>query len=105
MIITTFVFSVQTTILGLSIVAAVYGFVSYLPNSNLTSLVITYAGDKYAATAVGGTNFIWQFGAVLSPTIAGAVFGSTGSFSAVWIVLIALPVLGILGLFLLRNKQ
>lgn len=105
MIITTFVFSVQTTIVGLSIVAAVYGFVSYLPNSNLTSLVITYAGDKYAATAVGGTNFIWQFGAVLSPTIAGMVFGSTGSFSAVWIVLIVLPVLGILGLFLLRGKH
>ncbi|NLN97680.1 MAG: MFS transporter [Eubacteriaceae bacterium] len=105
MVVTTFVFAKQTTVMGLSLVAALYGFVSYLPNSNLTTLVVYYAGDQYAGTAVGGINFIWQFGAVLSPTIAGAVFEFTGSFNSVWIMLVALPLLGIVSLFSLRSQE
>ncbi|MBK5244210.1 MAG: MFS transporter [Eubacteriaceae bacterium] len=104
MIIATFIFAAQSTVMGLTIAAIVYGFVSYLPNSNLTSLVVDYAGVEHAGTAVGGANFTWQLGAVLSPVIAGAMFQSTGNFSSVWLLLAALPVLGTIGLLFLNKK-
>lgn len=102
MIIITFVFSSQTTLIGLTLAAAAYGFVSYLPNAHLNALVIEYAGDKYAGTASGGTNFFFQLGAVISPAVAGSIFQSTGSFNSVWILLAAAPAVGIIALISLK---
>ncbi|NTW72219.1 MAG: MFS transporter [Eubacteriaceae bacterium] len=102
MIAMTFIFSAQTSSMGLAIAGAVYGFVSYLPTAHLSTLVIEYAGVQNAGTAVGGANFCWQLGAVISPALAGSIFESTGSFSTVWILLAAAPAVGILSLFVLK---
>lgn len=105
MIATTFIFSAQSTVIGLTLAAAAYGFISYLPTCHLTTLVIEYAGVKYAGTSVGGTNFFWQLGAVISPALAGLIFESTGSFSSVWMILAAAPAVGIICLILLKFNK
>lgn len=101
----TFVFSSQKSLMGLTIAAFIYGFVSYLPNAHLTTLVIEYAGDEYAGTAVGGTNFFWQFGAVVSPPLAGQIFAATGSYNSVWMVLAGALVVGMIALLMLKPVE
>ncbi len=100
----TFVFTAQKELTNLKVIAFLYGFVSYLPTAHITALVLEYADDNYTGTAVGGANFFAQLGAVISPPLAGHIFTVTGSYNAVWLVLAAAPVIGIIALFMLKKR-
>lgn len=79
-----FVFGMQTTFTGLMIVGIIFGYVSYLSSTHITTLAISYAGDKYAATTTSIQNLIFQIANVFMPIVCGGIVDSTGQFSGVW---------------------
>lgn len=98
----TLVFSAQTSVVGLSIAAVIYGFVTYLPNAHLTTLMLERARSEFPGTAMGVSNVVWQSGAVVAPAVSGWLFAATNNFSTVWAFLAALCVVGLAPLFFLR---
>lgn len=81
------------------------GFISYLANPQLTTLISNYAGQQWAATANGVANFIFQIASLICPLIAGAVIDWTGNFGMVWWILSAGPVVGIALILAVGEKR
>ena len=71
------------------------GFLSYMANPHLSIWVTQFAGKEWAATATGTTNFVWQLASMIGPLVLGWSIDATGSFSAVWYILSAGPLVGI----------
>lgn len=90
------VFGHQTGRLELSVTAFVFAFCSYIANPQLTILISQFAGTKWAATANGTSNFIFQLASMIAPFVIGWSIDLTGTFSAAWWILAAGPVVGIL---------
>lgn len=88
-------FGQQTGQWGLSIIAFVFAFVSYIANPQLTILISQFAGTQWAATANGTSNFIFQLASMISPFVIGWSIDLTGAFSAAWWILAAGPLVGI----------
>ncbi|MBP2654778.1 MAG: major facilitator superfamily 1 [Firmicutes bacterium] len=63
------------------------GYVTYLVNSPLNILITDVAGKAWAATAIGSTNFIFQFASMICPLIVGLSIDFTGTFSASWYII------------------
>ncbi|MHB8075848.1 MFS transporter [Desulfosporosinus fructosivorans] len=57
-------------------------------------LITSHAGLKSSATAVGTTNFVFQMASMIAPLVLGWSIDFTGSFSSVWWILAAGPLLG-----------
>jgi sugar phosphate permease len=98
----TIYFGSQTTLSMLNIAGLVYGFCSYAANPHLSLMVSEFAGKEWAATANGITNFIFQLASMIGPFILGGVIDLTGTFSTVWYLMAAGPIIGILVLLPLR---
>lgn len=92
----TLVFGYQSGVLMLCIVGFIFGFVSYSANPHLTVLVSQFAGQQYAATANGTSNFIFQMASIIAPWICGWTIDVTGNFTIAWWILAAGPIVGIL---------
>ena len=73
----------------------IFGFVSYLSNPHLTILISEFAGKKYAGLANGTTNVIFQFAPMIGPYVMGWSIDATGSFTTVWWMMAAGPLVGI----------
>jgi MFS transporter, ACS family, hexuronate transporter len=92
----TVVFGYQTDLTMLCAMGFVFGFCSYLANPHLTILISEFAGKQWAATANGASNVIFQTAPMIGPVVMGWSIDTTGSFSTVWWVMAAGPLLGIL---------
>jgi MFS transporter, ACS family, hexuronate transporter len=92
----TILFGYQKTIPMLSIMGFIFGFCSYLANPHLTAMISEFAGKQWAATANGTSNFIFQMASMIGPVVMGWSIDVTKSFSSVWWIMAAGPLLGIL---------
>jgi MFS transporter, ACS family, hexuronate transporter len=92
----TILFGHQKSIAMLSVVGFFFGFCSYLSNPHLTVMISEFAGKKWAATANGTSNFIFQMAPIIAPVVMGWSIDVTGAFASVWWIMAAGPVLGIL---------
>jgi MFS transporter, ACS family, hexuronate transporter len=92
----TVVFGYQTDLTMLCVMGFLFGFCSYLANPHLTILISEFAGKQWAATANGASNVIFQIASMIGPAVMGWSIDTTGSFSAVWWVMAAGPLVGIL---------
>lgn len=89
-------FGSQQTITALSVVGFLFGFCSYLANPHLTVMISEFAGKKWAATANGTSNFIFQMASIIGPLVMGWSIDVTGSFASVWWIMAAGPALAVL---------
>lgn len=101
----TILFGYQTTMIMLSVMGFLFGFCSYLANPQLTVLVSEFAGKEWAATANGTANFFFQFASMIGPVVLGWSIDFSGSFSSVWWIMAAGPLLGILLLLPVRPEN
>lgn len=92
----TLIFGHQTTAAWLMVTGFIFGFVSYVSNPQLTILISEFAGKKYAGLANGSSNVIFQFAPMIGPFVMGWSIDTTGSFSSVWWMMAAGPLVGIL---------
>lgn len=100
----TIIFGYMHSIGALYFMGFMVGFLSYLANPHLSVLVTQFAGKKWAATATGTTNFVWQLASMIGPVILGWSIDATGSFSSVWYILSAGPLIGVLLLLGIREN-
>lgn len=92
----TVLFGSQTTIASLTVVGFFFGFISYLANPHLTTMISEFAGREFSATANGASNFVFQMASLIGPWIMGWAIDVTGQFATVWWIMAAGPLLGIL---------
>lgn len=103
--IVTLLFGFQTNLNVLMIVGFAFGFVSYLPNAHLNALTLKYAPQHLAGSVMGVQNCIFQLASILSPIVIGFSVDLTGAFRACWFTLAAAPLLGIVFLFMIKDKN
>lgn len=101
----TVIFGYQTSMTMLILFGFVFGFCSYLANPQLTVMISEFAGKEWAATANGTANFIFQLAPMIGPVVLGWSIDVTGSFSSVWWIMAAGPLLGILLLLPVRPEN
>ncbi|MFZ5646585.1 MAG: MFS transporter [Bacillota bacterium] len=101
----TVIFGYQTSMTMLIIFGFAFGFCSYLANPHLTVMISEFAGKEWAATANGTANFIFQLAPMIGPVILGWSIDVSGSFSSVWWIMAAGPLLGILLLLPVRPEN
>jgi MFS transporter, ACS family, hexuronate transporter len=99
------VFGYQDTLGLLSVVGFVLGFTSYIANPQLTVLISQFAGKEWAATANGTSNFVFQLAPMIGPFLLGWTIDVTGSFSTVWWILAAGPLVGIVLMLPVRQDE
>jgi len=90
------IFGYQTTLGGLTVLAFLMGFTSYIANPQLTVLISQFAGVEWAATANGTANFIFQTASMIVPLVLGFSIDLTGSSTIVWWIMAVGPLVGIL---------
>ncbi len=100
----TIIFGYMHSIGLLYLLGFLVGFLSYLANPHLSVLVTQFAGKEWAATATGTTNFVWQLASMIGPVVLGWSIDVSGSFSSVWYILSAGPLLGIFLLMGINEK-
>jgi len=91
----TVIFGHQASVLMLSVMGFIFGFCSYFANPHLTIMISEFAGQQYAATANGASNFIFQLASMIGPFVMGWSIDVTGSFASVWWIMAAGPIVGI----------
>ncbi|AFM23702.1 MFS transporter [Desulfomonile tiedjei] len=99
------VFGYQDTLGLLSVTGFILGFTSYIANPQLTVLISQFAGREWAATANGTSNFVFQFASMIGPFILGWSIDVTQSFSIVWWMMAAGPLVGILLMLPVRQDE
>ncbi|MFZ0944942.1 MAG: MFS transporter [Syntrophobacteraceae bacterium] len=92
----TIIFGYQTSVLSLSILGFIFGFVSWFGNPHLTILVSEFAGQQYAATANGTSNLFFQMASIIGPWVMGWSIDVTKNYHFPWWIMAAGPVIGIL---------
>ncbi len=101
----TIIFGYMQSIQALIIMGFLVGFSSYLANPHLTVMISEFAGKEWAATANGTANFIFQLASMIGPIVLGWSIDVSGSFSAVWWIMAAGPLVGILMLLPVRPER
>lgn len=101
----TIIFGFFNTYAGLAVMAFILGYVQYLVNSPLNVLITDAAGPQWAATAIGTTNFIFQFASMIGPIVLGWSIDASGSFSSVWWILAAGSLLGLILLWFVKLQE
>lgn len=83
-------FGMQTTFVGLLAASAIFGLVSCMSSTHLTSWAVNMGGNKYAATTTSVQNLLFQSSNVIFPTVAGSIIdkattnGVVTSYMGVW---------------------
>jgi sugar phosphate permease len=101
----TVIFGYQTNLSAMKIIATVFGFVMFLPNAHLNSLTLKYAPNYLAASVMGIQNFIFQMASIFSPLVVGWTVDITGAFRVCWWTLAAAPIVGLLFLFMINERE
>jgi len=92
----TVIFGYQTSVLMLSVMGFIFGFVSYFGNPHLTILVSEFAGQQYAATANGTSNLFFQMASIIGPWVMGWSIDVSKNYHYPWWIMAAGPIVGIL---------
>jgi hypothetical protein len=58
----------------------------------------------HVASAVGISNAFWQLANVLNPIVVGATFRFANDFATAYYVMVAGPIIGLVCLFLIRER-
>ena len=101
----TLIFGWQTTTAALSALGFVCGFIAYSTNPHFPALVSNYAGQQWAATANGACNFACQLAPIAGSFLIGHALDVTGSFTTVFAIMAAGPLVGIGVLFMIRPPR
>lgn len=96
-------FGQLSTLHAFYVITPVLGAVGFGYTPVLMAQVSDAAGQKYAGTAAGLTNAVWQFGSSVAPLVVGFFYAQTMSFSTALSVLAAGPIFGIIALAFLPN--
>lgn len=99
------VFSFATTATQFLWIAPFLGITAYIYSPVMMAMIPTLSGAELAGTATGGVNAFWQLGSTIVPAVVGLVFGATGSFQLVFLVLAAGPCLAIVPMYLIRDTD
>jgi len=83
----------------------VLGYVSYMVNSPLNILVTDVAGKEWAGSAIGTTNFIYQFASMLCPLVVGWSIDFTGTFGSCWFIVAAGSLVGMVLMTSLKIEE
>jgi MFS transporter, ACS family, glucarate transporter len=98
-------FSFATTATQFLWIAPFLGIAAYVYSPVMMAMIPTLSGGQLAGSATGGVNAVWQLGSTIVPTVVGLVYGATGSFQAVFLVLAAGPFLAIVPMLFLRQAD
>jgi sugar phosphate permease len=98
-------FSFATTATQFLWIAPFLGIAAYVYSPVMMAMIPTLSGGQLAGSATGGVNAFWQLGSAIVPTVVGLVYGATGSFQAVFLVLAAGPFLAIVPMLFLRQAD
>ena len=101
----TVIFGYQTSVLMLSVMAFIFGFVSWFANPHLTILVSEFAGQQYAAMANGTSNLFFQMASIIGPWVMGWSIDVTQNYHFPWWIMAAGPVVGILFMIPVNPKN
>jgi sugar phosphate permease len=85
----------------LSILVGVTLFGTTVPSSTILMGTVTPA---HVASAVGISNAFWQLANVLNPIVVGATFRFANDFATAYYVMVAGPIIGLVCLFLIRER-
>jgi sugar phosphate permease len=99
------VFSFATTATQFLWIAPFLGIAAYVYSPVMMAMIPTLSGGQLAGSATGGVNAFWQLGSAIVPTVVGLVYGGTGSFQTVFLVLAAGPLLAIIPMFFLGRAD
>ena len=102
---TTIAFGFQTEQTILTVVGALFGFVTYLPNAHLNALMTKFAPKGLEASIMGVQNCIFQLASIISPIVVGMTVDATGEFRMCWITLAVVCACGIVFLALIRDSK
>lgn len=100
----TLIFGFQTQLMVLKVAGFVYGFASYLPNAHLNALTLKFAPEHLSGSVMGVQNCVFQLASILSPMIVGWSVDLTGTFRTCWFTLAAMPVIGLIFLFKMKES-
>ncbi|MEU4314053.1 MFS transporter [Nocardia sp. NPDC024068] len=98
-------FSFATTATQFLWIAPFLGITAYIYSPVMMAMIPTLSGPELAGTASGGVNAFWQLGSTIVPAVVGLVFGATGSFQLVFLVLAAGPLLAIVPMYFIRGAD
>ena len=87
------------------IVGIVLGYVHYVVNSPLNILITDVAGKQWSASAIGTTNFIFQFASMICPVAVGWSIDVTGTFGSCWYIVAAGSLLGLIAMASLKVQE
>ncbi|MGW1742991.1 MFS transporter [Nocardia sp. NPDC001965] len=99
------VFSFATTATQFLWIAPFLGITAYIYSPVMMAMIPTLSGPELAGTATGGVNAFWQLGSTIVPAVVGLVFGASGSFQLVFLVLAAGPCLAIVPMYFIRSAD
>ncbi|MBC3796228.1 MFS transporter [Acetobacterium tundrae] len=103
--IVTLLFGFQTNLNALMIIGFIFGFVSYLPNAHLNSLILKYSPQRLSGSVMGVQNCVFQLASIVAPIVIGMSVDITGAFRACWFTLAAAPIIGLIFLFMINDKK
>jgi sugar phosphate permease len=89
----------------LMIVGIILGYVSYMVNSPLNILITDVAGKQWAGSAIGTTNFIFQFASMIVPIVVGFSIDTTHNFGAGWYIITCGSLAGLIAISTLKYKE
>ncbi|MDA3630787.1 MFS transporter [Saccharopolyspora sp. WRP15-2] len=104
-VITLLVFGTRDDLAGFLWVAPFLGVAAYVYSPLMTALIPKLSGVRLAGSAAGMTNAFWQLGSAIVPVVIGGVFQATGSFFWAFATLAAGPLLGMLLMFGVRERD
>lgn len=90
---------------ALMAVGFILGYVSYVVNSPLNILITDVAGKQWAGSAIGTTNFIFQFASAIVGVVVGFSIDVTGHFGAGWFIITCGSLVGLILISLLRVQE
>jgi predicted MFS family arabinose efflux permease len=96
-------FGYSQSYIVLAAIACCLGFLNGYANTFMPLMVSEYSGEEWAASAGGVTGSIFQIASIFGPVLLGLSIDVTGSFSTIWWLLAAGPLVGAGLLSLLRQ--
>lgn len=101
----TVIFGLQTSLSSLTIVGFIFGFTSYFANPHLSLMAAQFVERKYVGLVSGATTVMFQIAPIIGPWILGWSIDVTGKFMIVWWLMALGPLVGILTMLPINEKE
>ena len=87
------------------IVGIILGYVSYMVNSPLNILITDVAGKQWAGSAIGSTNFVFQFASMIVAIVVGFSIDVTHNFGVGWYIITCGSLAGLIAISFLKVEK